>query len=157
MQILCGKYVNVHVCVGGASIKTGFISTFKLRRISLGRTPQRIYWCCFEAISSAHSIQIVTVKMSTQQRLGNRMRWQIVRRLEAGQCQVQISRENNLTAIVVCNLLKQFQDTGSIESKHLQGHTRATTTREDRHLSIIVRRHRGSTASQLSRYLKEAA
>lgn len=77
-------------------------------------------------------------------------------RLEAGQSQVQICREFNLTASVVCNLWKQFQDTGSIERKPGQGRPRATTAREDRHLSIIARRNRGATASQLSRDLYAA-
>ncbi|GBO22614.1 hypothetical protein AVEN_135717-1 [Araneus ventricosus] len=51
---------------------------------------------------------------------------------------------------VVCNLWKQFQDTGAFERKPGQGRPRATTPTEDRYLSIIARRNRGSTASQLS-------
>ncbi|GBM79921.1 hypothetical protein AVEN_173902-1 [Araneus ventricosus] len=54
---------------------------------------------------------------------------------------------------VMCNLWKQFQDTGSIERKPGQGRPRATTATEDRYLSIIARRNRGATASQLSRDL----
>ncbi|GFY06019.1 HTH_Tnp_Tc3_2 domain-containing protein [Trichonephila clavipes] len=82
------------------------------------------------------------------------MRWRIIRRLEAGQCQVQICREFNLTlSVVVCNLWKQFQDT---KRKPGQGRPRATMAREDPHLSIIERRNRGATASQLSRYLYAA-
>ncbi|GFW06230.1 HTH_Tnp_Tc3_2 domain-containing protein [Trichonephila clavipes] len=69
----------------------------------------------------------------------------------------QICREFNLTSSVVCNLWKRFQDTGSIERKPGQGRPRATTAREDRHLSIIARRNRGATASQLSRYLYAAS
>ncbi|GFV60359.1 hypothetical protein TNCV_3469951 [Trichonephila clavipes] len=37
-----------------------------------------------------------------------------------------------------------------------RGYPRATMAKEDRHLSIIARRKRGDTASQLSRYLYEA-
>ncbi|GBN43219.1 Transposable element Tcb2 transposase [Araneus ventricosus] len=77
--------------------------------------------------------------MSNYQRLDHGMRWRIVGRLEAGQSQVQICREFNLTPSVVCNLWKQFQDTGSIERKPGQGHPRATTATEDRYLSIIAR------------------
>ncbi|GBL92896.1 hypothetical protein AVEN_54558-1 [Araneus ventricosus] len=94
--------------------------------------------------------------MSNHQRLDNGMRWRIVRRLEAGQSQVQICREFNLTSSVVCNLWKQFQDTGSIERKPGQGRPRATTATEDRYLSIIARCNRGATASQLSRDLYAA-
>ncbi|GBN15901.1 hypothetical protein AVEN_88534-1, partial [Araneus ventricosus] len=74
----------------------------------------------------------------------------IVGRLEAGQSQIQICTQFNLTPSVVCNLWKQFQDTGSIERKPGEGLPRAT---EDCYLSIIARRNRGATASQLSRDL----
>ncbi|GBO44154.1 hypothetical protein AVEN_239552-1 [Araneus ventricosus] len=91
--------------------------------------------------------------MSSHQRLDDGMRWRIVGRPEAGLYQVQICREFNLTPSVVCNLPKQFQDTGSIERKPRKGPPRATTTTEDHYLSIIARRNRGARASQLSRDL----
>ncbi|GBM11100.1 hypothetical protein AVEN_242986-1 [Araneus ventricosus] len=94
--------------------------------------------------------------MSNHQHLGDGMRCQIVGRLEADQSQVQICREFNLTPSVVCNLWKQFQDTGSIERKPRQGRPIATMATEDRYLSIIARRNRGATASQLSRDLYAA-
>ncbi|GBM11017.1 Transposable element Tcb2 transposase [Araneus ventricosus] len=94
--------------------------------------------------------------MSNHQRLDDGMRWQIGGRLEAGQSQVQICREFNLTPSVVCNLWKQFQDTGSIERNPGQGRPRATTATEDRYLTIIARRNRGAAASQLSRDLYAA-
>ncbi|GFV63311.1 HTH_Tnp_Tc3_2 domain-containing protein [Trichonephila clavipes] len=58
---------------------------------------------------------------------------------------------------LIQTVTKQFQDTGSIESKPGQGRPRTTTTREDRNLSTITRRNRGNTVSQLSRYLYAAA
>ncbi|GFU87203.1 HTH_Tnp_Tc3_2 domain-containing protein [Trichonephila clavipes] len=91
--------------------------------------------------------------MSNYQRLDDGMRWRIVGRLEAVQCQVQISRELSLTLSTVCNLWKQFQGTRSIERKRGLCRSRATMAREDRQLSIIARRNRGATASLLSRYL----
>ncbi|GBO20914.1 hypothetical protein AVEN_176680-1 [Araneus ventricosus] len=94
--------------------------------------------------------------MSNHQRLDDGMRWRIVGRLESGHSQVQICREFNLKPRVVCNLRKQFQDTGSIERKPGQGHPRAATATEDRYLSIIARRNKGATASQLSRDLYAA-
>ncbi|GBM53286.1 hypothetical protein AVEN_52311-1 [Araneus ventricosus] len=94
--------------------------------------------------------------MSNHQRLDDGMRWRIVGKLEAGQSQVQICREFNLTPSVVCNLWKQFQDTGSIERKPGQGRPRATMVTENRYLSVIARRNRGATASQLSRDLYAA-
>ncbi|GFU57522.1 HTH_Tnp_Tc3_2 domain-containing protein [Trichonephila clavipes] len=53
-------------------------------------------------------------------------------------------------------LWKKFQDTGSIERRPGQGRPRTTMAREDHHLSIIARRNRGTTTSQLSRYLYAA-
>ncbi|GFV39521.1 HTH_Tnp_Tc3_2 domain-containing protein [Trichonephila clavipes] len=47
-------------------------------------------------------------------------------------------------------------DAGSIERKPGQGRPRAPMARGDRHSSIIARRNRGATASQLSRYLYAA-
>ncbi|GBM99424.1 hypothetical protein AVEN_220305-1 [Araneus ventricosus] len=94
--------------------------------------------------------------MSNHQRLDDGMRWRIVGRVEAGQSQVHICREFNLMPSVVCNLRKQFQNTGSIERKPGQGRPRATTATEDLYLSIIARRKRGATASQLSRDLYAA-
>ncbi|GBN07856.1 Transposable element Tc1 transposase [Araneus ventricosus] len=52
--------------------------------------------------------------------------------------------------LIYFKLWKQFQDTGSIERKPGKGRPRATTATEDRYLSIIARRNRGATASQLS-------
>ncbi|GBM74208.1 hypothetical protein AVEN_203408-1 [Araneus ventricosus] len=99
--------------------------------------------------------------MSNHQRLDDGTRWRIVGTLEAGQSQVQICGEFNLTPSVMCNLFKQFHQilqtyTGSIERKPGQGRPRATTATEDRYLSIIARRNRGATASQLSRDLYAA-
>ncbi|KFM76555.1 hypothetical protein X975_12185, partial [Stegodyphus mimosarum] len=94
--------------------------------------------------------------MSNHQRLDDGMRWQIVGRLEAGQSQVQICREFNLMPSVMCNLWKQFQDTGSIERKPGQGRSRDTMAKEDRYLSVLARRNRGATVFQLTRDLYAA-
>ncbi|GFT21390.1 HTH_Tnp_Tc3_2 domain-containing protein [Trichonephila clavipes] len=51
------------------------------------------------------------------------------------------------------NLWKQFQDTRSIQRNPSQDCPRATTSREDLHLSIIERRNRDAAVSQLSRRL----
>ncbi|GFS81844.1 uncharacterized protein TNCV_1544721 [Trichonephila clavipes] len=82
--------------------------------------------------------------MSDYQRLDDGIRWQIVGRLETGQCEVQICREFNLTPSIVCNLWKQLQDIGLLERKHRQVRLRATTPTsiEDQHLSIIARHNR---------------
>ncbi|GFX93810.1 hypothetical protein TNCV_1589861 [Trichonephila clavipes] len=48
-------------------------------------------------------------------------------------------------------LAETFLDTGSVERKPGKGHSRATTTREDHHLSMMARSNRNATASQLFR------
>ncbi|GFU46122.1 HTH_Tnp_Tc3_2 domain-containing protein, partial [Trichonephila clavipes] len=57
---------------------------------------------------------------------------------------------------IVFNLWQELKVTGSVERKPGQGYSRATTTREDYHLSIIVRHNKVTTASQLSRELYAA-
>ncbi|GFW23440.1 uncharacterized protein TNCV_3805371 [Trichonephila clavipes] len=54
------------------------------------------------------------------------------------------------------NIWKQFQGTRSVERNPGQGCPRATTSREDLNLSIIARRNRDATVSQLSRRLYAA-
>ncbi|GBM75724.1 hypothetical protein AVEN_92727-1 [Araneus ventricosus] len=76
--------------------------------------------------------------MSNHQRLDDRMRWRIVGRLEAGQSQVQICGEFNVTPSFVSNLWKQFQDTGSIERKPGQSRPEVTTANEDPYLSMTM-------------------
>ncbi|GBN95070.1 Transposable element Tc1 transposase [Araneus ventricosus] len=53
-------------------------------------------------------------------------------------------------------LISARKDTGSIERKPGRGRLKATTATEDRYLSVIARRNRGATASQLSRDLYAA-
>ena len=94
--------------------------------------------------------------MSNHQRLDDGMSWRIVGRLEAGQSKVQICREFNFKPSVVCNLWKQFQDTGFLERKPGKSRPKATTATEDRYLSIIARRRMGAIASQFYRDLYAA-
>lgn len=94
--------------------------------------------------------------MSSHKRLDDGMRWRIVGRLEAGQSQLQVATEFNITPSVVSNLWKQFLETGSISRKPGQGRPRATTDNEDHYLALTAKRHRYSTASQLSRELNAA-
>ncbi|GFW54401.1 HTH_Tnp_Tc3_2 domain-containing protein [Trichonephila clavipes] len=53
-------------------------------------------------------------------------------------------------------ILERFQDNECIERKSGQGRPRATIARGNHHLSIIARRNRGVTVSQLFRYLYAA-
>ncbi|GFX77193.1 HTH_Tnp_Tc3_2 domain-containing protein [Trichonephila clavipes] len=64
------------------------------------------------------------------------MRWRIVGRLEAA----QICWEFNLTPSVVCNLWKQFQDTGSIKTTGTRV-LRVTVSKRLHERGLLARRH----------------
>ncbi|GFY25988.1 transposable element Tc1 transposase [Trichonephila clavipes] len=72
------------------------------------------------------------------------------------QCTFNHSRRkrppDSVVGNVGCNLWKQFQDTLTIERKPVQGRSRVTTAKEDRHLSITARRNRGATTTQLTHH-----
>ncbi|GFV46966.1 HTH_Tnp_Tc3_2 domain-containing protein [Trichonephila clavipes] len=76
------------------------------------------------------------------------MTWRTVNKLETGETEIRICREFNFTPRVVFNLTKQFQNTAF--KKPRQGLSRATTTREDSHLSIIARHNRYVVALRFS-------
>lgn len=117
------------------------------------RTPPRHSPCFSQELGKFYKL---SGKMSSHERMDDGMRWRIVGRLEAGQSQAQVATELNVTPSVVCNLWKQFQDTGSISRRPGQGRPRSTTTNEERYLALSARRHRTATASQLSRELYAA-
>ncbi|GFT89159.1 uncharacterized protein TNCV_3085401 [Trichonephila clavipes] len=76
--------------------------------------------------------------MSNQQCLFDGIRRQTMRRLEVGQPQIKINREFSLTSTIMFNLWIQFLETGSVGRKLGQGCPSTMTTKEDRHLCIIV-------------------
>ncbi|GFT41344.1 transposable element Tcb2 transposase [Trichonephila clavipes] len=94
--------------------------------------------------------------MSNHQCIDDGIRWGIAESLESGQRQVKICTEFSLTPSVVCNLWIQFQSTEFIDRKSEEVRPKATTSKEDRSLSIKTRRNRRTTVSQLSCYLYAA-
>lgn len=81
--------------------------------------------------------------MSNYQRLNDVIMWQITKRLETGQFQIQISRKFNVALSVV----KQFKYTGYIETNSGEGCLRATKANEDCYLSIIKITNKSTTTS----------
>jgi transposase-like protein len=94
--------------------------------------------------------------MSEHHCLEKGTRWRIVGRLEAGQSQAQVAREFSATPSVVSSLWSQFQNSGTVSRRTGQGRPRATMPNEDQYLVLTAKRHRTSTATQLSRGLAAA-
>ncbi|GFY28242.1 hypothetical protein TNCV_4395761 [Trichonephila clavipes] len=82
------------------------------------------------------------------------MRWRIVGEIATEDSLKSTFVHNFLKLNIMFNLWKQFQDTRSVKRNPGQGCPRATTSRENLHLSITVRRNRDATVSQRILYGK---
>ncbi|UYV85161.1 CD109 [Cordylochernes scorpioides] len=85
-----------------------------------------------------------------------RKKWQAIGRMEAGQSQAEVARWLGVTRNVVSRLWKKFQTTANFARTPGQGRPRVTTLNQDRYLSLLVRRNRRMTASQLRSDLNAA-
>ena len=153
MQIFSVEYVSVHVRVGGTVTAEGMISARGVFRDSCARTPWRHSLCFSQELGKFYKL---SCKMNSHEHTDDGIRWRIVGRLETGQSQLHVATKLDVTPSVVCNVWKQFQDTGSISRRPGQGRRRATMTNEDRYLALSAWRHRTATDSQLSRELHAA-
>ncbi|UYV61469.1 hypothetical protein LAZ67_1004962, partial [Cordylochernes scorpioides] len=81
---------------------------------------------------------------------------QTIGRMEAGQSQAEVARWLGVTRNVVSRLWKKFQTTANVARTPGQGRPSVTTLNQDRYLSILVRRNRRMTASQLRSDLNAA-
>ncbi|UYV65665.1 hypothetical protein LAZ67_3005028 [Cordylochernes scorpioides] len=85
-----------------------------------------------------------------------RKKWQAIGRMEAGQSQAEVARWLGVTRNVASRLWKKFQTTANVARTPGQGRPRVTTLNQDRYLSLLVRRNRRMTASQLRSDLNAA-
>ncbi|UYV63858.1 hypothetical protein LAZ67_2005841, partial [Cordylochernes scorpioides] len=72
------------------------------------------------------------------------------------QSQAEVARWLGVTRNVVSRLWKEFQTTANVARTPEQGRPRVTTLNQDRYLSLLVRRNRRMTASQLRSDLNAA-
>ncbi|UYV83336.1 hypothetical protein LAZ67_23000615 [Cordylochernes scorpioides] len=93
---------------------------------------------------------------SCRQHLSQEKKRQAIGRMEAGQSQAEVARWLGVTRSVVSKLWKKFQTTANVARTAEQGRPRVTTLNQDRYLSLLVRRNRRMTASQLRSDLNAA-
>ncbi|UYV63860.1 hypothetical protein LAZ67_2005843 [Cordylochernes scorpioides] len=76
--------------------------------------------------------------------------------MEAGQSQAEVARWLGVTRNVVSRLWKNIQTAANVARTPEKGRPRVTTLNKDRYLSLLVRRNRRTTASQLRSDLNAA-
>lgn len=69
---------------------------------------------CFVSCKVCNFITYWGKFTSSHECMDDGMRWRILGKLEAGQSQVQMATELNVTPSVICSLWKLFEDTGSV-------------------------------------------
>ncbi|GFT06541.1 transposable element Tcb1 transposase [Trichonephila clavipes] len=100
------------------------------------------------------------IVMAQRKHLDDFLRGRIIRRLECGRTQLEVSEELRIAKIVISRLWQQFQDDGNVSKCYSTDLPRVTTPNEDRYiyiyLAVTAKRNRRSTASYLSRQLFSA-
>ncbi|GFV15346.1 HTH_Tnp_Tc3_2 domain-containing protein [Trichonephila clavipes] len=98
------------------------------------------------------------IVMAQRKYLGDFLRGRIIRRLECGCTQLEVSEELGIAHSVLSRIWQRFQDDGNVSRCYSTGRPRVTTPNEDRYiyLAVTAKRNRRSTASDLSRQLSSA-
>ncbi|GBM07894.1 hypothetical protein AVEN_96507-1 [Araneus ventricosus] len=96
------------------------------------------------------------IVMAQRKHLDDFLRGRIIRRLECGRTQLEVSEELGIAQSVISRLWQRFQDDGNVSRCYSSGRPRVTTPNEDRYLAVTAKRNRRSTASDLSRQLSSA-
>ncbi|GFX73222.1 HTH_Tnp_Tc3_2 domain-containing protein [Trichonephila clavipes] len=96
--------------------------------------------------------------IAQRKHLDDFLRGRIIRRLECGRTQLEVSEELGIALSVISRLWQRFQDDGNVSRCYSTGRPRVTTPNEDRYiyLAVTAKRNRQSTASDLSRQLSSA-
>ncbi|GBM32925.1 Transposable element Tcb1 transposase [Araneus ventricosus] len=98
----------------------------------------------------------ICIRAQSRHHLPKELRWRDIERLEAGQSQTEVVRWLNVSPSVVRRLWKQFLTADSASRKFSQGRPTATTSDDDRCLSLCARRNRTATPTQLRSSLAAA-
>ncbi|GFU20042.1 HTH_Tnp_Tc3_2 domain-containing protein [Trichonephila clavipes] len=94
--------------------------------------------------------------MAQGKHLDDFLRGRIIRRLESGRTQLEVSEELGIAQSVISRLWKRFQDDGNMSRCYSTCRPRVTTPNEDRYiyiyiyLTVTAKRNRWSPATDLS-------
>ncbi|GFT40970.1 HTH_Tnp_Tc3_2 domain-containing protein [Trichonephila clavipes] len=91
------------------------------------------------------------IVMPQRKHLDDFLHDRIIRQLECGRTQLEVSDELGIAQSVISRFWKRFQDDGNVSRCYSTGRPRVTTPNEDRYLAVTAKRNRRSTASDLSR------
>ncbi|GFX29297.1 transposable element Tcb1 transposase [Trichonephila clavipes] len=89
------------------------------------------------------------IVMAQRKHLEDFLRGRIIRRLECGRTQLEVSEELEIGQSVISRLWQRFQDDSNVSRCYSTGRPRVTTPNEDRYLAVTAKRNRRSTASDL--------
>ncbi|GFW56328.1 uncharacterized protein TNCV_2088371 [Trichonephila clavipes] len=82
--------------------------------------------------------------MAQRKHLGDFLRGRIIRRLECGRTQLEVSEELGIAQSVISRLSQRFQDDGNVSRCYSTGRPRVTTPNEDRYRiyrDVILEQH----------------
>ncbi|GFW81982.1 HTH_Tnp_Tc3_2 domain-containing protein [Trichonephila clavipes] len=96
------------------------------------------------------------IVIAQRKHLDDFLRDRIIRRLECGRTQLEVSEELGIAQSVISRLWPRFQDDGNVSRCYSTRRPRVTTPNEDRYLAVTAKRNRRSTSSDLSRQLSAA-
>ncbi|GFV25388.1 transposable element Tcb1 transposase [Trichonephila clavipes] len=96
------------------------------------------------------------IVMAQRTHLDDFLRGRIMKRLECGRTQMEVSEELGIAQSVISRLWQRFQDDGNVSRCYSTGRPLVTTPNEDRYLAVTAKRNRRNTASDLSRQLSSA-
>ncbi|GFX64498.1 transposable element Tc3 transposase [Trichonephila clavipes] len=94
--------------------------------------------------------------MEQRKHLDDFLRGRIIRRLECGRTQLEISEELRIAQSDISRLWQRFQDYSNVSRCYKTGRPLVTTPNEDRYLAVTAKRNGRSTASDLFRLLSSA-
>ncbi|GFY25025.1 uncharacterized protein TNCV_2692161 [Trichonephila clavipes] len=80
------------------------------------------------------------IVMAQRKHLDDFLRGRIIRRLECGRTQLEVSEELGIAQCVISRLWQRFQDDGNVSRCYSTGHLRVTTPNEDRYLAVTAKR-----------------
>ncbi|GFW30533.1 transposable element Tcb2 transposase [Trichonephila clavipes] len=96
------------------------------------------------------------IVMAQRKQLNAFLSGRIIKRLECGRTQLEVSEELGIAQSVISRLWQRFQDDGNVSRCYCTGRPRVTPPNKDRYFAVTAKRNRRNTESDLSRQLSSA-